>query len=175
MQSGERAEISAIWTQYYQRLVRLCYLCIGPGHGSADASDLADSAFVDFCRMAVRNEFPQLQADEKVWSTLEMIARRKAAELWRKEAQFERALQGPLAPRSAVDTATPVDFASRKDYEQFLLSKLCPRDRRIAALKQRGLTNEEIAARLGIGIRNVERRLAGIRAHLQRCADQEED
>jgi DNA-directed RNA polymerase specialized sigma24 family protein len=176
LKAGDSLAAQKLWEGYYGRLVGLARAKLrGAPRRVADEEDVALSAFDSFCRGAERNRFPQLEDRGDLWQLLLMITARKAIDLRQHEARKKRG--GGAAPIAAPDGETdPLDevvgreptpeFAAQVAEEcQRLLGGLDdPELREIALWKMEGYTNEEIAERLGVVGRTVERKLRLIRA-----------
>jgi len=170
-----------LWERYFDRLVHLARDRLRAiSRGSADAEDAALSAFDSFCRRAATGRFPRLDDRDDLWSLLVTITVRKASDQVRRERRVKR---GGGRVRSEQDLGradpeaggaldevvgrepTPELAAMVADQYFHLLSRLDDDTlRRIAAWRLEGDSNEEIAARLGCGLRTVERKLGVIRS-----------
>jgi DNA-directed RNA polymerase specialized sigma24 family protein len=138
------------------------------------------SAFDSFCRGATAGRFPRLDDRDDLWPVLVTITVRKASDQVRRERRLKRGggrvrSEHELG-RSAPDAGgfmdevvgrepTPELAAMMAEQYLHLLGRLADETfRRIAAWKLEGYSNEEIAARLGCGLRTVERKLGAIRS-----------
>src|SRR5262249_16376266 len=109
-----------------------------------------------------------IQDEQDLWALLCTITARKAAMVVRAEMSWKRGGGAPEAdvPLEQIQSPEPPpEFAAEVAEEGSpMLSILNEGQRHIAVLKGEGLTNEEIAARLGLSRASVERRLRAIRA-----------
>jgi DNA-directed RNA polymerase specialized sigma24 family protein len=180
--AGDAAGTAAqkLWERYFDRLVLLARdrLRAGP-RGPADAEDAALDAFDSFCRAAAAGRFPRLDDRDDLWALLVTITARKASEQVRRERRLKRGggLVRGEQELGRVDPGagggldelvgrepTPELAAMIAEQYLHLLGRLDDATlRRIAAWKLEGYSNEEIAARLGCGLRTVERKLGVIR------------
>ena len=182
LQAGDPAAAQPLWERYFRRLVGLARKKLqGTPRRSADEEDVALSAFDTFCRGAAVGRFPQLHGRDNLWRLLVTLTAQKAANLARSQSRHKRgagavldeaALLGlPASPAEKMDLDQVVgreptpEFAAQVAEEcQRLLAGLGDAGLQAVALgKMEGYTNEEIAAKLGCGLRSVERKLRLIR------------
>jgi DNA-directed RNA polymerase specialized sigma24 family protein len=176
-----------LWGRYFGRLVHLArarYQAVP--RRAADEEDVALSAFDSFCRGAAKGRFPRLGGRDDLWRILITITSNKAYDQWRRESRKRRgggrvvgeeALVGPDPDvKGGLDQVmgrepTPEFAAQVADECGRLLAGL--RDetlRQIALLRMEGYSNDEIASRIGCGVRTVERKLDLIRKAWEREA-----
>jgi DNA-directed RNA polymerase specialized sigma24 family protein len=170
-----------LWERYFDQLVHLARDRLRTiSGGPADAEDAALSAFDSFCRGAAAGRFPRLNDRDDLWPLLVTITVRKASDQARRERRLKRGggrvrseqeLGRPDADGGGVldqvvgREPTPELAAMMAEQYLHLLGRLADETlRRIAAWKLEGDSNEEIAARLGCGVRTVERKLGVIRS-----------
>jgi DNA-directed RNA polymerase specialized sigma24 family protein len=181
LKDGDELAVQKLWEGYFQRLVALARAKLrGVQRRAEDEEDVALSAFDSFCRRAEQGRFPQLNNREDLWRLLVMITARKACDLAEREGRLKRgggeirgdsALLDPAAGGSqqgweqiAGNDPTPEFAAQAAEEYRRLLGQLGDDElRAIAVWKMEGLTNQEIASRLGCAIPTVERRLRLIR------------
>jgi DNA-directed RNA polymerase specialized sigma24 family protein len=180
LKAGDPDAAQPLWERYFDRLVRLARRKLVSGRrrgGDEDEEDAALSAFDSFCAGAARGRFPLLGDREDLWRLLVVITARKAgAQAQRRRAQKRGGdlrrvdlaagedLDGLVLEGLAGPEPTP-EFAAIvvEEYER-LLEELGDDDlRRVAVWRLEGLTNDEIADRLGCARRTVARRLDLIR------------
>jgi len=182
LQAGEPTAIQRLWERYFHRLVGLARARLhGRPRRAADEEDVALSAFDSFCRAAAQGRFPQLADRDNLWQLLVVITTRKALRLVRQEGRQKRG--GGAVLDEAALRETGVSPLAMTDFEEFLsldptpefaaeMTEECQRLlarlpeatlRAVALAKMEGYTNEEIAARLGCGLRTIERKLGLIR------------
>jgi DNA-directed RNA polymerase specialized sigma24 family protein len=180
---GAETDLAAeqLWRRYFERLVRLAQARLKAApRGAADEEDIALSAFDSFCRGAVRGQFPRLDDRTDLWRLLVTITARKAVDHLERERSLRRG-GGRVIGEAAIDLAdpeagrwleqvvgrepTPSFVAQVVDECRHPLESLGDEDlRTVALLRMEGYTNDQIAERLGCGLRSVERKLARIRA-----------
>jgi DNA-directed RNA polymerase specialized sigma24 family protein len=183
LKAGDHAAAQALWERYFDRLVRLACAKLRTARRSGsggDEEDAALSAFDSFCAGAVRGRFPQLRDRGDLWRLLVVITVRKAQDQVQRENRLKRGGSrvvsaadlsglghdaGPAGLEQVVGTEPSPEFAALvADECRRLLGGL--RDdtlRQIALLRMEGYENAEIAARLGCGLRTVQRKLDLIR------------
>ncbi len=179
---GDSAAAQQLWQRYVERLIRLAHRKLGDlPRRVADEEDVALAAFHDFLRGVEDGRFTRLDDRDDLWQVLVMLTERKAIGL-RRHVQAEKRGDGQVIGESKLDlrcslsTAgagigqlagcdpTPV-FALQVQEEFSRLYGLLTDDtlRQVAQGKLEGYTNQELAERLGIALRAVERKLQLIR------------
>jgi DNA-directed RNA polymerase specialized sigma24 family protein len=175
---GDPAAAQDLWERYFARLVRLArQKLLGRPLRVADAEDVALSAFKSFCQGVRAGRFPQLADRYDLWRLLVAITAHKALRTVRDEGRQKRCPpRGGGTPAVGQPKETALDqIAGREPTPEFaalvaeqcrrLLGKLESKQlEQIALWKMEGFTNAEIAARLGVALRTVERKLRLIRA-----------
>jgi DNA-directed RNA polymerase specialized sigma24 family protein len=179
---GDEADAAAqaLWQRYFDQLARLARARLGAApRGPADEEDVALSAFDSFCRGAVQGRFPRLGDRGDLWRLLVTITARKAADQRAREGRQRRG-GGRVVGEAALDAAdpeagrwmeqvvgrepTPTFAAQVADECRRLLESLGDEGlRTVALLRMEGYSNDQIAERLGCGLRSVERKLERIR------------
>jgi RNA polymerase sigma factor (sigma-70 family) len=164
VKEGERAAVQPLMEHYFHRLVALARARLRgiPGLVGHD-EDVALSAFKSLCLGAEGGRFPNLNDRDDLWRLLAVITIRKAIDLQRRRRPEE-----PIGPDSMSDflsrDPSPELAVELADECRRLLDRLGdPQLVSIAMWKVEGLTNEEIARRLGCVERSVERKLHRIR------------
>jgi RNA polymerase sigma factor (sigma-70 family) len=175
VKAGNRAAAQKIWERYVGRLVKLARSRLGATpRGAADEEDVAQAAFHSFFAGIESGRFPRLDDRDDLWRVLVVLTERKAIDQLRRERRQPHALAGggssvAGAAKQVADPELTPEFAVQVAEEYARLLHCLDEEpyRKLAALKMEGFTNEEIAARLGCGLRTVERRLAMIRQRWQ--------
>ena len=174
IKKGDRDASQRIWDEYFQRLVALARSRLrGAARRVADEEDVALCAFDSFFRRAERGQFPRLDDRHDLWQLLFVLTARKAINQARREG---RLMRGAGRVRSLTDLdgldldvalgnePTPELAAQAADECRRLLDSLGDESLRDVALwKMRGDSNAEIARRLGVIEKTVERKLRRIR------------
>jgi DNA-directed RNA polymerase specialized sigma24 family protein len=186
LKEGDQAALQKVWERYFHRLVGLARKKLqGAPRQAADEEDVALSAFDSFCRAAGQSRFPQLVDRDDLWQLLVLLTVRKAANLAKHERRQKRgggqvrhlsALasgdsdEDGTAFASLIGRAPDPGFAAQVAEEcRTFLDQLADEQLRSVALgKMEGLTNQEIAVRLGRAEVTVERKLRHIRDLLEK-------
>jgi DNA-directed RNA polymerase specialized sigma24 family protein len=176
LKAGNAVAAQRLWENYFEKLTRLARLrLLGFPPAAADEEDVALSAFDSFCRGVARSQFPRLLDRGDLWQLLLLLTARKAYRLIRHERRQKRgggavrhlsALEDEQSGVAEVIGREPTpDFAAQVAEEcRRRLEALADSDLQTVALaKMEGYSNAEIADRLGVVERTVERRLGLIR------------
>lgn len=175
-----------LWDRYFERLVRMAERKLGDASRRvADGEDVALSVFQTLCAGAAAGQFQQLTHRDDLWKLLVAITSMKAVDQIRRQTSQKRGSgevrgdsivmgQGPGGDAGGDGPAgfeqfiaqepTPEYLALLNEEHQRLLGLL--RDdtqRQIAELRMQGYANQEIADKLNLSIRSVERKLNLIR------------
>jgi RNA polymerase sigma factor (sigma-70 family) len=179
--AGRATAQQELWNHYFHRLVGLARkLLRGAPQRVEDEEDVVLGALNSFFRGAEGGRFPDLRDRTDLWPLLVKITAHKAInQLERHQAQkrgggrvrgesvfLNGGADSDIAGIEQIVGAEPTpEFAvAMAEHCQKLLAVLDDDSlREIARLKLEGYTNEEIAERLGIVERTVERRLNRIR------------
>jgi DNA-directed RNA polymerase specialized sigma24 family protein len=178
LKSGEAQAAQALWDEYSVALVNLAKLRLGKiPLAMTDEEDVALSVFGSICRGAAEGRFTNITTRDELWWLLLRITKQKAVNHIRRELAVKRG--GKHLPYIQNDdggsTFSVDDLVSRTPGPDFLLALeeeysrlMCSlRDdclRTIVALRIEGYYIKEIAERLSVGERTVERKLQLIRA-----------
>jgi RNA polymerase sigma factor (sigma-70 family) len=170
-----------ICIQYLPRLIRVARQALGNAPMRAeDEEDAAQSALHSFFRGVRDGRLTRLHHDENVWPLLYRITVRKAINVRNRQLSKKRGrgnVRGDSVLDRPGDIHTPAGLDrlearvrshesiidARDQYEQMLRRLDSDALRDVAELKLQGYTNAEIAERLGVVERTVERRLRAIR------------
>ncbi len=178
LKEGDSQAAGEIWNRYYARLVAVARRRLGSSpRRTVDEEDVALSAMDHFFRGVEDGRFPKLDDRDDLWQVLVMLVSRRTAAHQEKALRQKRgggAVRGESvwANESVVNgidaiagDETPPDMAAQlAESCQALLTALPEGElREIAVAKLDGFTNDEIAGRLGVQTRTVERKLRTIR------------
>ncbi len=181
LKAGDPDAAQRLWESYFHRLVGLARARLQEvPRTAADEEDVALSAFHSFCQGAAQGQFPLLKDRDDLWHLLVVLTARKALHLRRDQRRQKRGggkvlTEADWQANEDDETTglvqvigaepTPEFAAEVAEQCQHLLGLLGQEGglRDIAVLKMEGHTNQEIAARLGSGLRTVERKLERIR------------
>jgi RNA polymerase sigma factor (sigma-70 family) len=181
LKGGDAAAAQPLWERYHRRLVGLAREKLRAGRRrAADEEDVVQSAFHSFFQGVARGRFPQLDDRNNLWRLLVVITARKALDQLTHERRQRRGggtVQGEswISPTEGEWDAAAIEqvvgeeptpeFAAQvaEEYERLLdrlgNETLC----RVAVWKMEGLTDDEVAERLGCSRRTVARKLEAIR------------
>ncbi len=175
LKAGDQTAAGTIWQRFSGSLVRFARKRLGHAPRTVnDEEDVALSAFHCLWLGATAGRFPQLAARNDLWRLLATIVRQKAVDQQRHEQRRKR---GGGRTRQAAGLDERDTLALAADHKPgpetaVLMTEDCRRRldrlrdhelRQIAIWKLDGESNNEIARRLGCGLRSVERKLGVIR------------
>jgi DNA-directed RNA polymerase specialized sigma24 family protein len=185
LKTGEADAAQRLWNRYYIELLRHAKLRIStspPGMG--DEEDVVLSVFGSIWRGATEGRFANITNRDELWWLLLGITKRKAVDHIRRETAQKRRWQStpdsqrPSLPAEAhvyslddlVGSSPTPDFlvSLEEQYAQLLGLLRDDQLREIVALRIEGRTVPEIAQRMSIGQRAVERKLQLIREKWKR-------
>ena len=169
-----------IWDRYFLRLVELARRHLGESpRTSEDEEDVAICSLNSFFGRVEDAKFPLLRDRENLWPLLAKITSRKAINQRAKNLRQKRGggqvrgesaflygeeAEGPGLEEHIEDDLTPQYLAEMNEECQHLLELLPePAMREIARKKLEGYTNAEIAEKLDVTERTVERKLNRVR------------
>jgi DNA-directed RNA polymerase specialized sigma24 family protein len=175
---GENRATQELWDRYFHRLVGLASSRLPRNaRRDADGEDVALSAFRSFCGRAARNGFQRLSDRDDLWRLLAVITLRKAIAVARRRSRLKRGdgvVVGESALRDGPDAEGVARLLSRdpspevaaqmaEDYTRLMEALGDETLRAIARMKMEAYTSLEIAERLGVSARSIERKLRLIR------------
>lgn len=194
LKAGDEQAAQVIWERYFRRVMEVARRRLGALQKRvADEEDVAASVFESLCLGAAAGRFTQLQDRDDLWKLILTLTRQKAVDQIRRETRQKRgagAVRGDSVFRSPgadgeaegagiaehVDgPPTPEFLAMVAEYSEMLFSQLTePRTREVAELRLEGYSNTEIAERLEISLRSVERKLQLIRKTWEAASDDQD-
>jgi len=178
--AGDADAAQRLWQRYFAQLVELAARKLPPPvRRVVDGEDVALSAIDSFCKGVERGRFPRLNDRDDLWRLLVVITARKAADATQ-HARRQRRGGGRVRGDSALGLperddgpgweqvvgAEPTPEFScqvREELDQRLAALGDPVLKEIALSKLDGHTTDEIARRLNVVPRTIERKLALIR------------
>jgi DNA-directed RNA polymerase specialized sigma24 family protein len=190
LEAGDHAAAQKLWNRFFKRLVGLAgQILPRQVRRVADGEDVALSALDSFFRCAERGRFPRLLDRHDLWQLLVVITARKA---YRQVAYANAEKRGggrptetlpPETAATAEDLAigqvlsrepTP-EFAAQvaEEYQRLLDALEDDQLRKVAMWKMESYTNEEIAGKLKLTLRSIERKLGRIRKRLRVLHEEE--
>lgn len=176
LRQGDAEALTPLWQRYFARLLPLARKRLGQRRRHADEEDVVLSAFVSFAERVQRNDFPDLEDRDDLWALLAVITVRKAINARLRETRQKRgagqvhgdslgAESGLFALADVLaEDPTPDEEAVAAELFETLLARLGSEElRSVAVDKLQGRTNAEIASRLEVSERTVERKVRLIR------------
>ncbi len=178
--TGDELAARQIWHCYVQRMLAFARKRLDSANRRvSDEEDLVVSAFHSLCQRAAKGQFPDLKDRDSLWKLLTTIIARKAATEIRRNLSRKRGA-GNVAGESvflvggssqsgqglgnvAGAEPTPEFAAEMAEQCSRLLDRLPHDSRQVAVYKLEGFTNDQIAAKLNVTPRTIERKLAAIR------------
>jgi len=173
LKQADQQSAMALWGRYFSRLVGLARKELaGTPRQVTDEEDVALSVFKSLCLRSAAGGFEKLDDRDDLWRILVVITRRKAAAVQRREGRLKRdfrRIEDVSIDELSAGTPSPEVLAGLNDEHAHLLGIL-PDDtqRQVALLKMHGEEIDEIAAKLGISKRSVDRKLKLIRLAWER-------
>jgi RNA polymerase sigma factor (sigma-70 family) len=185
--AGEQNAFDKIWEHYFAALVKIArrMLAHGAASGAVDEEDIVQNALLSVCQGLPRNQsYSSVDSRESLWPILVAITKYKVTDHFRREGAQKRGAgrvfnelpaggtggeesdssSGGLANLLADEAPTADDLVAMSEQFTHLLGLLHHDDlRQIAQLHIEGWKNTEIADKLSISLRSVERKLALVR------------
>ena len=177
---GNSQAAEELWEVYFNKLVGVARNRL---HNApkriADEEDVAISVFRRLCDMAERSSFQPIQDRDDLWRFLLRVTANRVIDIKRKgmaekrgggRIRGESVFQGSdgeqkwTLDQHLSDDPTPEFLATLGEQQQRLMAAL-PEDRmrQIALWRMEGFSNEQIASKLDLTTRSVERKLKIIR------------
>ena len=181
LEAGDQDAARLLWQRYYRELVELARARLGQTpRRIADEEDIALSVFHSLCEGAARGQFAAVINRRELWQLLATITVRKVINqqrLLKKQKRGGGRVRGDSVLNVSDgdgsgagfdnllgDAATPQVLAiAVEEYQRLMRVLDDDRLRTIAQCKLEGHQNEEIAERLGLACRSIERKLQRIR------------
>ena len=179
LKAGDDQSLQSLWDRYFNQLAAVARKRLGSApRRTVDEEDIAQSVFMSLYRGVQQGRFPRLNNRDDLWQILVMLAREKVVDHLRKNGRLKRG-GGNVRGDSLFargddlggfdqflgDAEDPLFLAMLDDQFQSLMSALrTDEQRQIASYRLEGYTNDEIASKLGLTMRSVERRLKIIRS-----------
>lgn len=181
LRAGDEAAVAALWNRYFVQLVQLARQRLADTpRRVADEEDVALSVFRCLCSGAQHGRLADMADRSDLWRVLVTMTIRKVIDQQRRlggkkrgagrvrgESVFFRKSADEPSPglqQFSDHLPTPLMLTVIEEEGQRLLNALTdPRLRQIALWRLEGYTNDEIAAKLELTTRSVERKLQRIR------------
>lgn len=181
LKAGDEAAVADLWDRYFDRLVHLARQRLGSTpRRVADEEDVAVSVFRCLCAGAEHGRLAEIEDRGDLWRVLVTMTMRKAIDQQRRlmgkkrgsgkvrgESVFLRKSDEGASPglqQFGGTIPTPQMMAIIEEEGERLLSALDDEKlRQVALWKLEGFTNDEIAEKLSLTTRSIERKLQRIR------------
>lgn len=181
LRAGDDEAIANLWNHYFDRLVRLARARLGTSpRRVADEEDIAVSVFRCLCAGAETGRLAEIGHRDDLWRVLVTMTVRKTIDQQRRDGNAKRGggkVRGesmftgphgdertPGLQRFGDGSPTPDMLLIMEEEGRRLLDALEDDAlRQVALWKLEGYTNDEIAERIGLTTRSVERKLQRIR------------
>jgi DNA-directed RNA polymerase specialized sigma24 family protein len=181
LEAGDQEAARLLWQRYYRELVELARARLGQTpRRIADEEDVALSVLRCLCEGAAGGKFAAVVNRQELWQLLATITVRKVIDqqrLLKKQKRGGGRVRGDSVLEAndgdgwgagfdqiLGDAATPEVLAvAVEEYQRLMRVLDDDRLRTIAQYKLEGHRNEEIAERLGLACRSIERKLHRIR------------
>jgi len=181
LEAGDHDAARLLWQRYYRELVELARARLGQTpRRIADEEDVALSVLHSLCEGAAKGQFAAVANRRELWQLLATITVRKVINqqrLLKKQKRGGGRVRGDSVlgigdgdgwgagfDEILGDAATPEVLAiAVEEYQRLMRVLDDDRLRAIAQCKLEGHRNEEIADRLGLACRSIERKLQRIR------------
>jgi RNA polymerase sigma factor (sigma-70 family) len=185
LKAGEMQAAQNLWDRYSHELLRIAKKRLGTSpRGVGDEEDVALSVFGSIFRGVADGRFHHISTRDELWWLLLTITKRKSIDHIRRETSQKRQppsvqTDSPGAPGNGpvqislnelVSSSPTPDFIVALEEQYARLLNMLRNDelREIAVLRIQGYNVAEIAEKLGIGQRAVERKLQLIRTKWKR-------
>lgn len=164
-----------IWERFVERLVNFSNFQLKGVTVVADGDDVANAAFENFFRKSPE-QFERLVDRNDLWQVLAMLAKRRAIDQIRSEIRDRKnTTDGPEFDNLPSSQIPPdFDVLLSEEFERRLGELDDVKLRQIAIDRMQGYRNREIAERMKIGLRSVERKLGEIRSIFATAANGDE-
>lgn len=180
MQSGDPDGAALIWQRFYTRLRAQVKERLGsPSRTLGDEEDVALESLTELFQGLLKGKYPALDNRESLWKLLVTVASRNVIDEVNKERRLKRG-GGRVVNESGMGTgieSTPgilsqIPSSDPSPEVKLMIAERCTEMldaledeqlQSIALLKTAGSTNQEVADKLAISLRSVERRLNEIR------------
>jgi len=176
--AGDEAVVGPLWERYFPPMVQFARQKLQQSRGRwGEEEDAALSAFDSFCRHAQQGQYSELRDHDGLWRLLATITARKVAHLVRDDARKKRGggKMTSVNPSKLKNRLEADCILSREPNPEFtalmaeecasLIGGLCDRTlENVALWRMEGYTVKEIAKKMHVVPRSVQRKLEVIRS-----------
>ncbi len=181
LKAGDDAAVAGLWGRYFDRLVVLARQRLGTTpRRVADEEDVAVSVFRCLCAGAESGRLAEIEDRGDLWRVLVTMTLRKTIDQQRRQAGKKRGsgkVRGEsVFHRKSADKASPglqqfsdgiptplMMLIIEEEGQRLLKSLEDEKLEQICLWKLEGYTNDEIAAKMSLTTRSIERKLQRIR------------
>jgi RNA polymerase sigma factor (sigma-70 family) len=182
LKRGDELAARKLWQHYSEKLLALSRRHFSrQGRSVIDEEDVVQTAFAKFLSMAAQGRLPEDVTADEIWKLLVRITMRELVDCSRRHFAACRDVR---RERDHVDPSEDTSLAAEDHFDLDVCERVSdidvsdrlnqlPEDlRQIVEWKLEGYTNAEIADRLGLATRTVERRMQRVREILREEFDQ---
>ena len=195
LKAGQPDAAAALWQRDFERLIQVARQRLGPVPRQAveDAEDAALSAIDGLFAGAAQGRFQRLTDRVDLWQLLVAITVKKALSQRQRHGRLKRGGHHVIRSENAIDNVDdddednalaqacskepePESATIIQDQFQRLLNSLSdPALQKIALWRMDGLSNGEIAQKIGCVVRTIERKIERIRLIWEEIGDETPD
>ena len=194
VKDGDSVAARSLWEHYFSQLVDLARQKLrnsGADRRVADEEDVALSVLNKFFQSAQKGRYPDLSDRSGLWRLLIKMTANKAVDLRRQQSRVRRGGDQSQDENAAVHKGRPAsddlriaEFMAKEPTPEMLaimadqLANLLtvlgdPDLQELVICKIEGYTNEEMAQRMNVTTRTIERRLRLVREHCREELDRD--
>ena len=167
-QLGQVPDENAAWSNLIEStwpfVVAMCHRALQPQRRVCDADDLAQEVYLRFSRYW-HEKRPTVRDRDSLFSLLAVIVRRMATDFgrWRTRKRRDVGRQQATSGSEVDDTAFEYEEVELRDILDRVCEEIDGEHRMILSLRLQGYTVAEIAEKLAISERTIERRIQDLR------------
>jgi len=172
LQEGDPDAAQRLWDVYFKRLIKEARKIMATQRKRISGpEDVAIQVFTSFVRQAEEQKWTKLESREDLWQILLMLTKRRSQKEFRKENAEKRGGgkvrgesvfaggSGPAFGSEAVEDVSPEFVMELMDELRHACEQLNdPSLEQVAVLRLQGYENKEIADKLEMSLRSVERK-----------------
>ena len=169
VKSGDEQAIHDLFLRCYRRIAESAEKKLrGASARTFDADDITSTAFTEFLSRAASGSFPKLECRSDVWQILLMLVGDAVKDKLRYEYATKRGGKSYTASLNDVGNELLAMDDSQLTLEIDEAMKVLPSEeqRQLATLLMEGWTQQQIATRLNVSVRTVQRKCDDVRVFL---------